>query len=87
MEQILQHITDEDEIQVFHKWIAELCNPDSSIVQDAKDKFQRILDENPIMNRPMPGKDANLAGIEPEGQKLMRKLANKYVRTPRRTNK
>ena len=86
MEQILQHITDEEEIQVFHKWIAQLCNPDSRIVQDSEEKFQKILDEAPMTSTtssrllPMPGKDANLAGIETEGQKLMRKLANKYVR-------
>ena len=31
MEQILQHIADEQEIKDFHAWISQLCHPDSPV--------------------------------------------------------
>ena len=45
MEQILEHIADEQEIKIFHQWISDLCNPDSKIVQDSGDLFKTIFDE------------------------------------------
>ena len=51
MESILQHLADEVEIDAFHHWISELCDPDSQLVQDANDKyFNKIKEEVELRN-------------------------------------
>ena len=51
MESILQHLADEVEIDAFHHWISELCDPDSQLVQDANDKyFKKIKEEVELRN-------------------------------------
>ena len=80
MEQILEHIADEQEIKQFHTWISDLCHPDSPVPNvDQFDKIVRKHEQNrPSM--PTMGKDANLTSTCPqEGQRVLRALANKFV--------
>ena len=59
MEAILQHIADEAEIDEFHKWISDLCDPDSKLVQNTKDKYFKQVEEEVQLrfnNNDLPGK-------------------------------
>ena len=59
MEAILQHIADEAEIDEFHKWISDLCDPDSKLVQNTKDKYFKQVEEETqlrLNNNDLPGK-------------------------------
>ena len=78
MEQILQHIADEEEIKVFHQWISDLCNPDYEIVLESRATFKTILDQT---SRSRQSKCSTFESpSETEGHLLLRSLANKYVR-------
>ena len=89
MEQLLEHIADEDEILDFHQWIRILCNPDSDLVQNSDSKFKAICRSENISNVSafLPGKEATNGLMTStdldqgrDGQDLMKSLANRYVR-------
>ena len=89
MEQLLEHIADEEEILEFHQWIRDLCHPDSSLVQGSGDKFQKICDQDRehslLLSHAKNATDSLMTSTDlqdqDKGQKLLRSLANKYVRT------
>ena len=46
MDALLQHLADEVEIDEFHTWISEVCDPDAKIVQLAKEKHFTTIEED-----------------------------------------
>ena len=87
MEQILQHIADEQEIKHFHSWISDLCSPDSPVPN--VEQFDKILSQQKSVNTALTaGKDVNLSSTcHQEGQKVLRALANKFVSKILRKNR
>ena len=82
MEQILQHIADEQEIKQFHSWISELCHPDSPVPNVRH--FEKIASEhqafNSVTGLGSNGKDlSSTHQQENGGQRILRALANKFV--------
>ena len=82
MEQILQHIADEQEIKHFHGWISELCHPDSPVPN--AQHFDKIANDHRALNTVSlgGGKDLSSTHQEHSGQRILRALANKFVSIP-----
>ncbi len=84
MDQLVEHIANEEEIKIFHSWITDLCNPDSKLVQDLqKHRFTQIASEvDPVLfpiKNDVPMLVTSTAQCDIDGKKLLRSLANKYV--------
>ena len=78
MEQILQHIADEQEIKYFHTWISDLCAPDSPVPN--VEQFDTIVNKHKVNSTLTTGKDVNLSSAcHQEGQNVLKALANKFV--------
>lgn len=82
MDQLIEHIANEDEIKIFHSWIGQLCDPNSKIVQHSQDnKFQAVLEQHQLDLHLLKNASAQpMTHLDLDGQKLLRSLANKYVR-------
>lgn len=84
MEQILQHIADEQEIKDFHAWISQLCHPDSPVanvqhfdqIQSDHQAKLESLRANRKDNLSLTSTNQEHAG---SGQRILRALANKFV--------
>ena len=80
MEQILQHIADEQEIKDFHAWISQLCHPDSPVAN--VQHFDQILSDHQASlatNSPLDRKTSTYLDHAGSGQRILRALANKFV--------
>ena len=60
MDALLQHLADEVEIDEFHTWISEVCDPDAKIVQVTNEKHFKNVEEDFLQktssNNDQPGK-------------------------------
>ena len=78
MEQILQHIADEQEIKDFHAWISQLCHPDSPVAN--VQHFDQILSDHHQAQATLEDrKTSTYLDHAGSGQRILRALANKFV--------